>query len=488
MTSRNAGEKRWGDGWTQPLVAPKGVRVKGNHLLDEFDQLAEPLGFDGWWGWQRHFTAMATALDKDGNYKLMDVYIEAMRRMGKTEWLRGRCLLGLKRGERIMIVSQDLEQTVTEIFEPVLWGLDNLGINYIENRRLGHYVAYVADDKKEINRRTTPRLRVSTDKPKGSRGKENDTIIVDEAAHIMQSFLGIAGATGATVRGFQTIQASTAGKEQSERWMTETANAAEDQKAGEPDVGIMVWAGTQEMNWRSTKTWERLIPTFEKPGPAGMSKRFLRRKLRTESPEDFKREYLGITPFRRVKVFGPGEWEALERIKELPTKGVCALGVDAAPDGTMVAIAGVWKSGDEYIGALLSVGTDDALLYKELLAMVRKHRPWITAGDVRSPANHALMQLGSNRRIRKCAAQDASAAATGLRSTVAAGELSIISDDLLDAAALSAETRPIADIGWGFDRSAPDEDNPSPHITPLVALAFALHALKQRANWARKDV
>lgn len=491
--SRAAGERRWGDGWTEPLVAPKGVRVKGNHLLAEFDELAEPLGLPGWYGWQRHWTAVSTRLDKDGNYSVMELYLEAMRRQGKTEWLRGRCLLGLTRGERIMITSQDLEQTVTEIYEPVLDALENMGLvrgtkkrgsgDFYEDRKLGHYVCNIT--KKEWHKkRKPPRLRVATDKPKGARGKENDTNIVDESAHIMQGYMGIAGATGATIQGYQQIQASTAGTDKSDRWMTETRNAQEDQEHGDTDVAIMIWAGSQEDNWRSEKLWHKRIPTLGKPG--GVSLRFLRRKYRSEEPEVFKREYLGITPFRRMKVFKPGEWEALERIDAVPSKGLCALGVDVSPDGGMVAIAGVWQVDGLYKGALLRTGDDDTMLTQELLGLCSKYRPWIIAGDVRTPANHALLEIGSNRRIHRCTAIDASAAATGLRATVVAGELAVTDNPLLDAAATSAETRPIAEIGWGFDRRAPDEDNPSPHIAPLVALSLAMHALKQRPSWGKK--
>ena len=472
---------QWGRGWCKPIFAS---RPTGRaNRLEACDEIAGWLGHT-LWGWQRHVLALATEVDADGVWHRARVAIQVGRQNGKSFLLQVRCILGVLRGEKIAIAAQRRDAAVS-IWEAVADTLTAL---------------FPPEQVRRINSEGRERIRVTLSNGRvgevraitatrtAARSRTFDTIIVDEGAFISQEFIAAIRPTRLTRKGPQVWMVSSAGYEDAIAWRVElfAMETADDQdtvcvvKFGvAEDDG---WAEDEdddeeveivETDWGSEAVWWDAIPTLDEDG--GVQLAAIRDDWHALSPTDFAREYLGVGGALGQAVMTRGQWIRCRSgdLGDPPRSPNTVVAVDVAPDSSYTAIVAAWLDADDRAcAALLSSGTGDDWLLRDLRRAIDNYRPGVIVMDGLCPARAvAGILTTAGYKVDITSTPRYTAACVGFAQLATAGEMSLERSPPMLAAARSAVRRPVG-RSWGM-LPHPERGPTQPLMAAALAIARA---------------
>lgn len=194
------------------------------------------------------------------------------------------------------------------------------------------------------------------------------------------------------------------------------------------------------------------------------------------SPEDFRREVLGIWDDDGDAWVIPGDaWQAaMDQLTGRDMSLPVAFGIDVSPSRSSAAIAAAYWLTDGRCRVEVikhELGTDWIVPW--LADPARKDERLVTVLDTGGPAGSLVPDLVQQRvrPLLKAGAQDMKAACGGLYDGIVSGTIRHLGDPVLTDALAGAEKRTLMD-SWAWSRKDSNAD-----ITPLVAVTLAAYGL-----------
>jgi hypothetical protein len=222
--------------------------------------------------------------------------------------------------------------------------------------------------------------------------------------------------------------------------------------------------------------WRKANPSYPKRTPA---KAILRmRKLL--SPDDFRREALGIWDEAEGRAIGTAQWAACaDRGSQVADPVALAFAVAPGGASASIAVAGRRSDGLSH-GELVESGPGTLWLVPRLLELAEKHEPCVLVMNAVPGAAGAFEKelfghrfsakpKAGERRLMLAGAREFAQACGGLAADVVNGKWRHRGQGPLDQAVAGARTRPLGDAwAWSWDKSVAD-------IGPLEAVTLARH-------------
>lgn len=227
------------------------------------------------------------------------------------------------------------------------------------------------------------------------------------------------------------------------------------------------------------RAWREANPSY----PAHTPDEALADLLLSLSPEDFRREALGIWDDDGAAWVIPSEaWMRAvdERVRDLALP--VAYGIDVSPTRADAAIAAAYMLDDDtWRVEVVKTGYGTDWIVPWLTAPERAVSPLVTVVDAGGPAGSLVQDLVTARvrPLLRGGAADMKAACGLFYDGIMSGGLRHLGDPVLTDALAGASKRDLLD-SWAWSRKESDTD-----ITPLVAATLAVHGLSQKRRRAQ---
>lgn len=477
----------WGPGWTQPLTASS-VDLDAVVRAEIVTSSCPLFGLERAWGWQLHTLAVLLMEGPDGLPVYSTVVIVICRQNGKTTLLYFAVPVWLARGYTVTFTLHE-RQKAREKWEDVATALGAaFPARYKVNRRTG--------SEQIIDRETGGKFCLVTPDDAGGRSYTADVLVVDEAAHIRTSYLAAAEPALLTKPHAQTVMISSGMTDLSEDMAEARDDAYADlvKPVDERRFAVLEWAAKSDpghagVDLADEALWHRCIPTLGLPGGASIEN--VRDAFRKRSREEFAREYLSIpsgsptSPPITADLWAESQTDA-KFVRDGMVNVVIGVDVNPVQSAASVSVAGLDSDGRTWT-ALLSNAEGDSWLFDDIIEWSSKTMPMCVVMDARSPASHlaARIERRGHEVVLTGAQTMASHCAAFFTLLSSREDLRVVRDDKLTLAALGAVRRPLADVGWAWDRKPSDRNKTKQtellDITPLVAGSLAVGQAQQYA-------
>lgn len=463
----------WGPGWTKPRRASP---VGRNNLLHRFDAVFPYLQIpdaDQAWGWSRHAVAIGTSLRPDGRPQHRTMSVILSRQNAKTTAMQVLAVVYACMGLRVAFALHERvkgREKWLEVAEAIerICGKQLCTVNKSYGREHVDCYGPWADGRKG-------RVRLITPDGPGARSDTFDVVLVDEAAFVRPEFFGAVRPTMVTRPRSQTWNFSSAGTDKSVS-LAEARRAALDQlrlPAKRRTAGLIEWQKKAGDNYRDERVWHQNIPTLGHRGGADIDA--LRDDVASMTKEEFEREYLGVWSTRQVdNPLSAEVWDAIQ-VDALPPPGELRnrhFGIDRSPDQSHASIAfAAWHpETSKIVVALVHYDREDGWVPREVRRLARELRPMGVRGDRYGAGHHEQRLAGGHYQVDLTGPMEMAQACAGFVALANDGLVSVRRHDLLTDAALSAERRDIADVGWAFKKRNEGAGDISPLVSGVLAV------------------
>lgn len=469
----------------EPLVrsVPPSVGSRGREAVEVAESVGLVLDV-----WQQEALEDGCGVREDGRWAAFEVAGEVARQNGKGGIIEARELAGiLAWGERLILHSAHEFQTATE----AMLRMEDLLAAQPEVSRLVKSVSRSHGSEGFVFR-SGQRLRYRTRTKGGGRGFTGDTLILDEAMVLQESFIGALLPTlsgQSVVRNPQVwYMGSAVDQLVHEHGIVFARLRARALAGGDPSLVYLGWSAAPAVDEEGrpvTPDHPLAAPLLDDrdawaaANPAlgiRISEEHVESERRTMAARTFAVERLGIgdwpaTTLDAAQVIRVEAWDALAVDGEPALRpGVC-FAFDVTPDRTMasVGVAGLRRDdGLEHL-ELVERRRGTGWLVDRLAELVERHRPVGVVCDGASPAAAlvpALVEQGM--QVRVVGAREHANACGVLFDLVDERACRHLGQRLLREALLGAARRPLGDA-WAWSRRSSTVD-----ISPLVAVTLAV--------------
>lgn len=270
-------------------------------------------------------------------WKYRELCIVVARQNGKTSLLLPRIVMGLLRGERIMMTAQDRQGVVRDVFEAVADVMEREFATLIKGR------VRRANGQEAISLTNGGRFRIVAPTRGGARGGTNDIVIIDEVREMDDyDFIAAAQPTMTVSPSPQIIYLSNAGTDESV-----VLNGLRDRAKTDRNLGYVEWSAREDREVGDRAGWIEANPALADTTYAKAHMEFLEQAHKgyvdSGHPEIFETEHLCrwvITEAPRVV-----PELAWERAGEQPTgepKRPAFMGIAQDPQGRRVSAVIAW--------------------------------------------------------------------------------------------------------------------------------------------------
>lgn len=420
--------------------------------------------------WQRLVLDQGMALAPDGTWAARLCCLVAPRQQGKTTLLGARLLAGLVLlGERQLLAAHKLNVTL-ETFATVVEAMHA----HPELRALVASVAW-SNGEESMALANGGRLQVIAGTPRARGPRGMDLLVVDELREVApRAWQALEPVTTAPTRGpgmGQTWTASNAGDD-----TTELLNTQRDNGRAGTDPRMAYW------EWSADPAADPFDPAAHAQANPAYGVRLDPRDLadaaaRSGADAAFRTERLcQWVPSLQGAVLASAWHAAADPAQAQPPPGSALFALDSTPDRAWSAISAAWLDPQGLLRVqLVEQRPGSAWVPARARELTARHRPpgpwtWEQSG----PAADLGALLESARvPARPLPAAEYAQACQAFMRHLDAGTLRHRPDPDLDAAALAAATRPLADRwAWARRRSA----------APIPALVAATCAAWQAAH------
>ena len=240
-----------------------------------------------------------------------------------------------------------------------------------------------------------------------------------------------------------------------------------DQEDVDDSLAIFEWSAVPDCDTADRDGWAQANPSL---GYGFFGERALKSALKTDPEHIFRTECLcqwveSIT----VSAFPDGSWESgTDQDSHEDEDAELFWGIDISSDRTTTALAFVGKDSGGFHGEVEAYRTGFDWVLKKLTQASKPIKVAIQGRG--APISSHIDELESIKGVELilCEGRDVSAWCGRFYDAVVNGSLSHIPQPALDYAAREAQTRPIGDSAWTWDRKSSSGD-----ISPLVALTMA---------------
>jgi hypothetical protein len=278
-----------------------------------------------------------------------EMAFEVARQNGKTGLLKVRIIMGLLRGEKIMMTAQDRQLIVRDVFNEV----SDIAEQEFRSEIKGNGKARRANGQESIQMRNGGRFRIVAPTRGGARGPANDLVIIDEARELTDNdFIAGALPTLTVSRSPQIIYTSNAGTEDSVVLATLRKRAETD-----ASLAYLAWSAQPDRPLDDRAGWMEANPALADGVNAEGHMRFLEamyQKYTAEGhPEIFQTEHLcQWVDTEMPRVVPDIVWERARGPVGEPVRPSVGLAKD--PAGRRVSVALAWRVGDKVHAYLLA--------------------------------------------------------------------------------------------------------------------------------------
>ena len=289
------------------------------------------------YAWQELAGRYMTAT-RGKRWRYRELCIVVARQNGKTGLLVPRIVMGLQRGERIMMTAQDRQLVVRDVFNAVADIMERTySFDMAGNPRR-------ANGQEQISMVNGGRFRIVAPNRSGARGPANDLVIVDEVREMQDfDFIAAAKPTLTVSRRPQMIYLSNAGDGNSVVLEALALRAATD-----PSLGYLEWSADPDRLPSDQVGWRQANPRLYDGDKSGDHWRTLEDEYRTNLTQGtmpiFETEHLcRSVPTLQPRVVSDAEWQHARGMVTEPAAPVMAVKVD--PEGRRASAAIAWMSG-----------------------------------------------------------------------------------------------------------------------------------------------
>lgn len=437
--------------------------------------------------WQQLVLEDGCGVRADGKWAAFEVAGEVARQNGKGGIIEARELAGIFAwGERLILHSAHEFQTATEAMlrmEELLAASPDVSAQVRSVSRSHGSEGFVF--------RSGQRLRYRTRTKGGGRGFTGDTLILDEAMVLQESFIGalLPTLSGQSLTRNPQVWYMGSAVDQlvHEHGVVFARLRARALAGGDPSLAYFGWSAadpvddedkavTPDHPWALGLLADRDGWAAANPGLGiRISEEHVEKEWRTMAARTFLVERLGIgewpaTSLDAAQVIRLEAWDELAVSEEPVLKpGVC-FAFDVTPDrsSTAIAVAGLREDGLEHL-ELVERGRGTRWVVERLAELVSRHRPVAVVCDGASPAAALLPALEKQGvTVRVVSAREHANACGVLYDLVDEKGARHLGQRALREALMGAARRPLGDA-WAWSRRSSTID-----ISPLVAVTLAV--------------
>lgn len=273
-----------------------------------------------------------------GRWLYPEFAVVVARQNGKTGLLVPRIVMGLLRGERIMMTAQDRQLVVRDVFNEVADVMESKFAAAISGRG-----ARRANGQEQITMINGGRFRIVAPTRGGARGPANDLVIVDEVREL-DDFDFIAGAkpTLTVSKTPQIIYSSNAGDESSV-----VLNALRKRAETDPSLGYLEWSAHPDRPTEDRTGWREANPRLADGDKSGDHWASLEREYKANRDQGtdyiFETEHLcRSVPTLLPRLISDVAWQRARNDLAAPVHPVMGIAVD--PSGRRASAVMAWMS------------------------------------------------------------------------------------------------------------------------------------------------
>lgn len=433
-------------------------RTLGGAVARIADALGQPL-----MPWQQYAADVAGELLDDGTPAHRLVVLTVPRQSGKTTLLRAVAVTRslLYRDHRAWYTAQTRAAARDRWADAVLL-LDRCrplrGQTRVRHAQGSESVTFPA---------VGSTWRVFAPQPDALHGEALDLVTIDEAwsfddrrgAELLQAAIP----AGSTRPHFQLWLVSTAGDADS-TWLKGFVDRGRD---GDPSVCYLEWSA-------EAPDLDAVIAAHPAVGHT-ITADAVAAAAAALPPGEFERAYGNRWTLSAERVFPPSVWQSAQTDARPAPGARVAVAVDVAPDRSTASVCVAWMHEGRATVALAAHGAGVAWI-QETAGDLADRWQCPVVYDEGAPAAAVVDRWPPAIRRRGLSFRQAAIAAQQIYDGITAGEVRIVTDPALDAAAAGAATRTAGDA-WLWGRRTASAD-----VTPLVAATFAVWELNHEAT------
>lgn len=406
--------------------------------------------------------------DLDERWTAPEVGVVEPRQNGKGAILEARALAGLVMfQERLILWSAHKFDTAQEHFLRVKSLFDNT-----DHLRKRVKTVRLAAGEQGIEMLNGCRLRFLARTGGSGRGFSPDVLILDEAYALTDEQIAAVMPALSARPNIQVWYASSAPSVSS----VVLRRLCKRGRAGGDGLAYYEWCAADDAPSDDRDAWVQANPALG----VRISEDAIVRERGSMSEEDFRRERLGIWAENADSaVIDTDAWGKLADPISQVTDPV-AFGVDVTPDRAVAAVGCVGRRSDGLMhGEVVDHRRGTGWVVPRVVELVQRWGPCAVVLDPAGAAGAFIPELEEHgvqvkpdpvgTRLEVVTAREYAQACGGFVDDVSNGRWRHLGQDMLDAAAAGARTRPLGDA-WAWTRKTSSVD-----ISPLVAVTLARH-------------
>ena len=446
--------------------------------------------------WQKwlavHALEITGSFETEWGFRFRKVFVLVGRQNGKSLFLELLALFFMYvLGSKLVLGTAQNLDTAEEVWDAAI---DRAESNvYLSDaiERIGK-----VNGKKSFELKAGQKYKIAAATRKGARGKRSDLIIIDElreqvnwdgwsaVSKTMNArpngiLFGVSNAGDAhsvVLRHFRMIAHADLGDPDGIALKAlDSLPEPEDSDGESIDVddtmALFEWSAAPDADVMDKSAWAQANPSL---GYGFMTERAIRSDARTDPEQVFRTEVLCQWVESLVRApFPDGAWESTtdEEACELPDAEYF-WGLDVSADRTKTALAFVARSGERsFHGEVEAYRVGWDWIYKTLAKAPKPMRVAVQGRGAPISSHIAELEQIDGVELTLCEGRDVAAWCGRLYDAIVSDDgdtLSHIPQPALDYAAQVAQTRPLGDSAWCWDRKNSETD-----ISPLVALTMA---------------